>query len=192
MCFLANHLVEFSGVYDTSIDQTLILFVDVKTDGVKAWPYVIKALAPLRERDWLTTVNGSTITLGPITIIGTGSSPLQLIAPIKARDYFFDGPLLNLEANSITRSISPIASTEFSSAIGEVHGSGLNATQKQALKDQIKAAHDKGIWVRYWDLPSWPISTRNAVWRELVAAGVDLLNVDDLEAAASLGGIEGW
>lgn len=129
---------------------------------------------------------------GPITVIGTGSSPLELIAPIRARDYFFDGPLLNLEANNITRAISPIASTEFSSAIGEVHGLTLNATQKQALASQVKAAHDRGIWVRYWDLPSWPISTRNAVWRELVTAGVDLLNVDDLEAAAGFSGVGGW
>lgn len=166
--------------------------MDIKTDGVKAWPYVLKALEPLRERDWLTTVNGSTIKPGPVTIIGTGSSPLSLIAPVNLRDYFFDGPLLNLEAQNITRAISPIASAAFSSAIGQIHGTGLNATQKKTLEKHVKDAHDKGISVRYWDLPSWPISTRNKVWRELVTAGVDLLNVDDLEAAAGFEGIEGW
>lgn len=166
--------------------------MDIKTNGAKAWPYVLEALAPLRERNWLTTVNGSTITPGPVTVIGTGSSPLELIAPVKIRDYFFDGSLPDIEAKNITKAISPIASTSFLSAIGEVHSTGFSSAQKKTLEGHIKAAHDRGIKVRYWELPSWPISTRNAVWRGLVAAGVDLLNVDDLEAAAGLEGVEGW
>lgn len=173
-------------MYDTSTSQELFLFVDIKTNGVEAWPYVIEALAPLRERNWLTTVNDSTITPGPITVIGTGSSPLELIAPVKGRDYFFDGPLLDIGEGNITRMVSPIASTSFLNAVGEIHGTGLSPRQKRTLEGHIKAAHHRGIKVRYWDLPSWPISTRNAVWRWLVTAGVDLLSVDDLEAAAGL------
>jgi hypothetical protein len=36
-----------NGVFDTNGDQTLYLFVDVKTDGATTWPYVVKALEPL-------------------------------------------------------------------------------------------------------------------------------------------------
>lgn len=36
-----------NGVFDTNGDQTLYLFIDVKTDGATTWPYVIKALEPL-------------------------------------------------------------------------------------------------------------------------------------------------
>ena len=36
-----------NGVFDTDAEQTLYLFVDVKTDGMKTWPYVLKALQPL-------------------------------------------------------------------------------------------------------------------------------------------------
>lgn len=149
---------------------------------------MVKALAPLRERNWLTTVNGNTITPGPVTVIGTGSSPLELIAPVKVRDYFYDGSLPDIEAKNITRAVSPIASTSLLSTIGEIHDTGFSPTQRKTLEGQIKTAHDRGIKVRYWDLPSWPVSTRNAVWRWLVIAGVDLLNVDDLEAAAGLRG----
>lgn len=67
-----------------------------------------------------------------------------------------------------------------------MNGTGLSAEQKAKVEGQVKEAHEKGIWVRYWDLPSWPVSVRNGVWRDLVDAGVDLLNVDDLEAAAGL------
>jgi hypothetical protein len=39
-----------SGVWDTSSGTPLHLFVDIKTDGVEALPYILKALEPLRER----------------------------------------------------------------------------------------------------------------------------------------------
>ena len=55
----------------------------------------------------------------------------------------------------------------------------------KTLQEQVATAHGKGILVRYWDQPGWPIGTRNAIWRILWDAGVDLLNVDDLEAAAN-------
>jgi len=45
-------------------------------------------------------------------------------------------------------------------------------------------AHERGVKVRYWDLPAWPIGTRNEVWRQLVSEGVDLINADDLEGVA--------
>lgn len=61
-----------NGVYDTNGAQTLYLFVDVKTDGEMTWPYVVKALQPLRSAGYLTTYNGTAITPGPVTVIGTG------------------------------------------------------------------------------------------------------------------------
>ena len=46
--------------------------------------------------------------------------------------------------------------------------------------------HGKGITLRYWDQPGWPISPRNGIWRQLWSEGVDLINADDIEAAAGL------
>ena len=61
------------GVFDRDGSQTLYLFVDVKTDGQTTWPAVVTALDPLRQKGWLTSVNGSTIFHRPITVVGTGS-----------------------------------------------------------------------------------------------------------------------
>lgn len=65
-----------------------------------------------------------------------------------------------------------------------MRGQEFNATQLETLRSQVKEAHGKGIGVRYWNQPGWPIGTRNAVWRTLWDEGVDLVNVDDLEGAA--------
>lgn len=176
-----------NGVYDTASGQTLFLFVDVKTDGPTTWPYVIRALQPLRDLGYLTTYNGSTVTTGPVTVVGTGNTPLNQVQGINSRDYFFDGPLatLNSSFSNITASVSPIASVSFSSQFGQVRTENLNSTQLALLRSQIAVAHNKGILVRYWDQPGWPVSTRNAVWRQLYNEGADLLNVDDLEGAAN-------
>jgi len=61
----------------------------------------------------------------------------------------------------------------------------FNSTSTALLASQIAVAHSKGIAVRYWDQPGWPVNTRNEVWKTLWDAGADLLNVDDLEGAAN-------
>ncbi|KAI9789514.1 MAG: hypothetical protein M1835_001636 [Candelina submexicana] len=176
----------YSGVFDTASTQTLYLWVDVKTSGSTTWPYVVRALEPLRRGGWLSSTNGSGITYNPVTVIGTGNTPLNLVQPITSRDYFYDGPIptLNSTFGNITSLVSPICSTSFSVNFGSVNGTSLNSTQLALLRDQVRVAKGKGIGTRYWDLPAWPVSTRNGVWRQLKSEGVDLINVDDLEAGA--------
>ena len=176
-----------NGVYDTVGTQTLYLFVDVKTDGPTTWPYVVKALQPLRAGGWLTTVDGNTTTNGAVTVIGTGNTPLNLVQGVSPRDYFYDAPIptLNSTFSNITAVVSPIASTDFAVQFGTVTNQTFSASQLALLRAQVATAHAKGIKVRYWDQPGWPVGTRNAIWRQLWDEGVDLLNVDDLEAASN-------
>ncbi|KAL9071328.1 MAG: hypothetical protein Q9157_005507 [Trypethelium eluteriae] len=177
-----------NGVYDTDSAQTLYLFVDVKTDGATTFPEVIKALEPLRSAGYLTNVSSSgDVTTGQVTVVGTGNTPLNQVQGVAPRDYFFDGPLpdLGTTGGNITSDVSPIASTDFAAVFGEVRNETLNDTQLATLRSQVATAHGKGILVRYWDQPGWPIGTRNGIWRQLWNESVDLLNVDDLEAAAN-------
>ena len=171
-----------SGVFDTAGSQTLYLWVDVKTPGPATWPFVVRALEPLRSRGYLTKVSDDQIVWGAVTVIGTGATPLNQVAPVANRDYFYDGPLQSLAKNNITATISPIASAQLSSIVGK--GTPLNKTQIETLHKLVGEAAALGIKSRLWDLPEWPIKTRDTVWRQLVDE-VYLLNVDDLEAAAT-------
>jgi len=142
-----------------------------------------------RAAGYLSSTNGTAFFRGAVTVIGTGNTPLNLVQPIAERDYFWDAPIptLNGTFSNITSLVSPIASTAFGATFGPVLGTSLNDTQLDLLRAQVETAHSKGIKVRYWDLPGWPISTRNGIWRQLWTEGVDLINVDDLEAAAGYG-----
>ncbi|KAL4939145.1 hypothetical protein BDV06DRAFT_214521 [Aspergillus oleicola] len=184
-----------NGVFDTTTDQTLYLWIDSKTSGPETFSAVIKALEPLRKKGYLTTVkDNSTLTQGPVTVIGTGNTPLDMVAPVANRDYFYDGPLASLstdEGEGITSLISPIASASFTDAVGDWtlsadSNSVLSDEQLDTIRSQISAAKEKGIQARYWGAPAWPIRARDALWRTLVAEGVGLLNADDLGAAADI------
>ena len=142
-----------NGVFDTSAGQTLYLWVDVKTNGTTTWPYVVKALEPLRQGGWLTKYNGTGITNGTVTVIGTGNTPRDQVESQNNRDYFFDGPLssLNSSANSnITQYLSPIASTSFLQSFGWPKDGKLNDTALAKLRGQISSASARGIGTRYW------------------------------------------
>lgn len=183
-----NHLGR-SGVWDTTPEQTVYLFIDVKTSGRETFQAVITALKPLRDAGYLTSlVDNRTMTMGPVTVIGTGNTPFDMVGPVADRDYFFDAPLdsLNeLQFADITSFISPIASADFEAAVGlvkEVTDPVLTDAQLGVLREQIATAESRGIGARYWNTPYFPIRTRDAVWRTLLREGVFLLNADDLES----------
>ena len=144
-----------NGVYDTDSSQTLYLYVDVKTDGETTFPHVVRTLEPLHSAGYLTTWNGSGVTPGAVTVIGTGNTPLNQIQGVNNRYYFYDAPLPYLATtfSNITSGVSLTANWGFADIFGEVREESFNATQMQILKQQVATAHGKGIMVRYWDQP---------------------------------------
>lgn len=56
----------------------------------------------------------------------------------------------------------------------------MPAAEREKLRGIVSAAHVRGQRVRFWATPDLPGPRRDAVWAELLAAGVDHLNTDDL------------
>ncbi|KAH8146247.1 uncharacterized protein LAJ45_09689 [Morchella importuna] len=180
-----------NGVYDVDPGQTLHLFVDFKTPGLSTLPVVLSHLEPLRSPvNYLTHYNGSDIVTGPVTVHFTGDAPFHEMVTRNAtyRDYFYDAPLGKLaDSDMYNWTNSLIASAPFGREVGMVlWGRGISDSQKGKVREQVGAAHERGIMARYWDTPGWPVSVRDAVWGVLMGEGVDLLNADDLKAAATL------
>ncbi|KAK1464582.1 hypothetical protein CCUS01_07828 [Colletotrichum cuscutae] len=181
------------GIYEASPDQTMVLLVDLKTSGPETWPEVVRQLEPLRERGWLSKVIDGKVHYGPITVVGTGNTPFGMVVENTTyRDTFFDAPLLNLDRHNFDLTNSFYTSVSFKKALGTVWFGDLSKGQMGKLRAQIKEAHSRGLMVRYWDLPAWPISIRNHVWDVLVQEGVDILNVDDLKGARREWDLKGW
>jgi hypothetical protein len=82
------------GVFDADDGKSLVLLVDLKTGGAETWPWVLKQLEPLRERGWLSFVENDVLHTRPITVVGTGNTPFNVLTQNSTyRDAFFDAPL---------------------------------------------------------------------------------------------------
>lgn len=110
------------GVFDTDPDQSVIFLIDFKTDGALTWPAVVKQLAPLRDRGYLTYFNGQDIIPGLITVVGTGNTPFDLVtANSTYRDIFFDAPLEKLVDEEDSAKATILTNKEHSTGMGQGH-----------------------------------------------------------------------
>jgi len=109
---------------------------------------------------------------------------LNQILAASTRDYFFDGPLGNLNS-TFTPSVSPIASGDYAALVGWDGKTTVNDTIRETISTIVGQSHSAGLLTRFWDTPLYPIYARNAVWHVLLEQGSDILNADDLQAASS-------
>jgi hypothetical protein len=191
------------GIFYTAPKQTLVLLLDFKTKGETILHHVQEQIEPLRKSGSLSFSNGTDFITRAVTIVATGNVPYDLITQTNIhRDVFFDAPLDELHSSTIEHKSrsgmgqkqarprdwnannSFYASTSFPHNFGRVWLGELSPSQLNLLRGQIREAHLRGLQVRYWDTPAWPISLRNNIWRVLLEEGADVLNVDDLRTAA--------
>jgi glycerophosphoryl diester phosphodiesterase len=173
-----------TGMFDTDPNTSTILLIDFKSDGHKIWPVLQSQLQAFRDKNWLTYYDGKTLYKGPLTIVGTGQTPFELVQQNSTNRYiFYDAPLRSISEPQYNSTNSYYASSHLKSAIGGTWSGKFSAKQESTLKQQIQAAEDKGLKSRYWDTPAWPISMRDNVWAKLMDLGVGVLNVDDVVSA---------
>lgn len=174
------------GVFDNNFNTTLVLLVDFKSNGTELFPVVYDQLSSLRDNGWLTYFNGSAVIRGPITVVGTGNTPFDLVVSNSTyRDILFDAPLNELDSDSkYNLTNSHYASVSFSKALGHMWFNKLSSKQIKTVQKLIAVAESKGLISRYWDTPAWPVSFRTSIWKTLQENGVGMLNVDDLVAAS--------
>lgn len=204
---------QIKGVFDTEPSQALVLLVDIKNKPGLSFDALSNHLEPLRASNYLTYHNGSALVPGPLTVVMTGSTPYEsiLAQPSTRRDVFFDAPLGALtppilapaevgwsshEISQDFQDYNTSTSLYASASLRHVLGSPLpfffpwspTSRQLQRIRSATRAAHARGLQVRWWDTPAWPRS-QSWLWGFLVGEGADVLNVDDLESASDW---EGW
>lgn len=178
-----------NGVFDYDPAQSLQLLLDYKTDGPTTHAAVLDALSHFRSLDLLTTFNATSSTLAtrPLTVTCTGNCDLASVtAQWPLRDVFLDAPLDDIANPAYTSDVSLMASTSFKRMFGWIDSFDVGADKAVKIGELVRVAREKGIKTRFWETPSWPAFVRDDVWRGLLKAGIDWLNVDDLQGAAKL------
>ena len=151
------------------------LLIELKPDWRTIYPALRNVLK--EYADILSTFSGGAKETNAITAIITGNRSLAMFAGETIRYAAFDGGLTELDSNE-SANLIPWISSNWSASFNWRGGGEMPPDQKQKLAEIVEKAHQHGRRVRFWATPDQPV-----FWREILADGVDLLNVDDLEGA---------
>jgi glycerophosphoryl diester phosphodiesterase len=155
----------------------LILLVDIKTDA--AATYTALKLVLERYAAMLTRFEGDQIITNAVTVILSGNRPREQLLSEASRYAAFDGRLADL-GKGLPISFMPLVSDNWNNHFTWKGQGTLAEAERTKLKGIVAQAHRENRALRFWATPD-----TQAAWQELAAAGVDLINTDDLEGLAA-------
>lgn len=165
-----------------SDNQQLFMLIDIKAVFSK---YVYRKLKKILAKyaDILTSFENGIEHRKPVVVVLSGKSPLYLLEKEKVRYAGCDGRMEHLDSD-YPPSLMPLISENWNSIFEWDGEEAFSAAERQKLVDFCIKAHSRGRKVRFWAIPDKK-ETQKQIWRELLNAGVDLINTDDLEALSS-------
>lgn len=150
------------------------LLIDIKTDAEATYQILRPMLR--RYRAMLTRFTPGKTTPGAVTVILSGERPIQTVASERIRWCAIDGRFPDLASNPSVHLI-PLVSSSWLPTFSWRGDGEIPEQEFKRLLDVVGRAHDQGRRVRFWGTADDPNG-----WRVLRAAGVDLINADDLPA----------
>jgi hypothetical protein len=172
---LSERVKKNSGrVYSDGPEFTLM--IDLKSAAEPTYRALAKELA--KYDAMLTVVRDGKVERRGVNIVLSGNRPHALVAAEKVRYVGIDGRVGDLDSDT-PADLMPWISDNWSNHF-EWDGRGeMPAAERAKLDDFVRRAHARGRKLRFWGSPD-----RLDAWRALSAAGVDLINTDDLAGLA--------
>lgn len=175
---LQQRVDEQDGSVYPGWDGSVQLLIDIKTEGVATYAALHRELR--RHPRLLTRWAAGRARPGAVTAVVSGNRPLEVMRAQRVRFAGYDGRLADL-AGDLPASLMPLVSDNWTkhftwNGVGE-----MPAQERAKLQAIVGQAHARGYRVRFWATPDVAGPARDALWAELVDAGVDHVNTDDLE-----------
>lgn len=144
--------------------RPLILLIDVKTEAAATYAALDAVLAEYPE---LTA---------RVRCIVSGNRAREVMAAQPHRRAALDGRLDDL-ATDAPADLIPLVSDNWAKFFTWCGDGDFPAADRERLRQFVAQAHAQHRLLRFWNTPNRP-----GVWRELRAAGVDVIGTDDLAA----------
>ncbi|MFJ9539042.1 phosphatidylinositol-specific phospholipase C/glycerophosphodiester phosphodiesterase family protein [Streptomyces sp. NPDC101225] len=157
---------------------SLQLLIDIKTEGASTYLELDRHLR--RHRHLFTTYAHGRVYPGAVTNVISGDRAAR--TPMEAqtvRRAFYDGRLTDL-GTTAPASFVPLISDNWQLHFTWLGEGAFPDAERHTLRSIVGQAHRRGQKVRFWNTPDLAGPARDALWAELLAAGVDYLNTDDL------------
>jgi hypothetical protein len=153
------------------------LLIDVKTAATPTYRRLHEVLT--QYGDLLTAVRDGQAKPGAVTVVVSGNRDKAAMAAQQVRYAGLDGRAADLDGKD-SAPLMPWISDRWGALIGWKGDGAMPAAEQARLREMVKKAHDQGKLVRFWATPE-----KEAFWSELHAAGVDLINTDQLAELAA-------
>lgn len=158
-------------------EHDFILWIDIKSDGEDTYQAIHDQLQKYQKM--LTKFTPSGVKPGAITVYISGNRPRTLMESQPVRYAAYDGRMSDL-GTDVSNEFMPVISDNWTkyftwNGIGE-----MPAAEKEKLYSMVETTHSNGQKIRFWATPDAPSPQRVAIWNELLKAGVDFINTDDL------------
>lgn len=152
---------------------TVFLLIDVKSDAEKTYASLSKVLA--RYDDLFSVTRDGKFEAKAVTAVISGNRDTKALRAATLRYAGIDGRPSDLDSEE-PADLLPWISENWSLLFRWRGDGAMPETERTKLRDFVAKAHKHGRLVRFWYTPE-----KETVWKELRAAGVDLINTDKLE-----------
>jgi hypothetical protein len=169
----ANH-----GLVYPNYRHDVTLLVDVKSEADSTYRVLHEQLR--QYQDMLTKFTPSGVKPGAITVIVSGNRARTLMENQPVRYAAYDGRMSDLGSNTSNEFI-PLISDNWTQQFTWMGKGEMPKEEQEKLHRIVSIAHAHGQKVRFWATPDTPSPERQAIWNELLKAGVDMINTDDLD-----------
>lgn len=154
------------------------LLIDVKSDAASTYTAIDQALR--NHPSLMTQLAPGTSEQEAVTAVVSGNRDRTTMTAQPVRYAGYDGRLSDLNSGE-PASFMPLVSDNWTQNFTWQGVGDMPADQKGRLHQIVETAHAHGYRVRFWATPDQVGAARDAVWSELLKAGVDQINTDDLD-----------
>lgn len=148
------------------------LLIDVKTGAAETYAVLDKMLA--RYAEMLSVTRGGKFEPKAVTVVVSGNRDKETMTGQAVRYAGIDGRPEDLGSDAPAHLV-PWISANWALLFRWRGDGAMPGPERQKLRGMVEKAHGRGRLVRFWATPE-----KETVWKELSAAGVDLINTDKL------------
>jgi len=163
------------SIYDSA--SPLILLIDIKDDGLTSYKLLDHILKDFRGI--LCMVSPEAYIRGSVMVVISGNRPIEYMMKQTQRFAFVDGRMNDL-TGEYSSLLMPLISDRWTKYFSWMGKGEMPEKERTQLRLYVQHAHENGQLIRFWATPDKPGKEREAVWTELMEAGADLVNTDDL------------
>jgi hypothetical protein len=175
---LAARVEEQQGHVYADWPHSVQLLIDIKSDAEDTYLALHRALA--RHAELFTRFEHGERFEGPLTAVITGNRPLEVMRKQALRYAAYDGRSCDM-SGPLSAAFMPLISNAWYDLFSWRGDGAMPHDERERLKSFVSAAHARGQRVRFWGTPD-AAPRREALWTELLSAGVDYINTDHMLA----------